>query len=384
MTNYEKLKIYSNPDLVVTEDNKVAWSTPETRRHGFHNLYRLPRYSFSVRAPTVLKLERDIDVNINFIPDVQEMTQAESFSGMVALKGQKIIFEKYATDFHAKHPHTLMSISKMTMHLICGDLIASGILDEYKKVREYLPGIGSGYAEATLKQLLNMDLENNYTEDYSDPYATSFQHETSLGWRLPTDDVQEQTQKEFLCTITQLGSTIKNDTPYAKYKSANTDVLAWICEEVSGRPLRDWIIAIVEATGIEGNWFMHTDREGFPITDGGVNLSCRDLARFGQLFCRYGEGVNGKSVGNEGFMRDTITNPGPPRLPPEDFVYYSNQTMTNKSWIGHGGYGGQFLLANPKTGVSVAFFSVLENTDALDENYKIKMINMMDEIAKNY
>ena len=384
MSLEKKFKTYKNPDLSITKYNLAAWAIPENRRHGFHNLYRLPRYSFSVRAPEILDLERDISVGMGFRSDVKEMTQSQSFSAMVVLKGQRLLYENYAGDFHPNHPHTLMSISKLTINLICGQLISNGSLDVLKKVKDYIPNIGSGYAEATVQQVLNMDLENNYSEDYSDPLSTSFEHETSLGWRLPSENINEQSQKEFLCTIESIGSSIENDTPYAKYKSANTDVLAWICEEVSQRPLRDWIIDIVEATGIEGNWYMHTDREGFPVTDGGVNLNCRDLARFGQLFCRYGLGVNNKFVGNKHFIQDTIKNPGPPRLPPEDFIFYSNQAMTNKEWIGHGGYGGQFLLANPKTGISVAFFSVLENSDALDNEYKIKMVEMMSDIATKF
>ena len=64
-----------------------------------------------------------------------------------------------------------------------------------KKVKEYLPEIGTGYAEATVQQVLNMDLSNNYSEDYSDPFACSFIHETSLGWRLPSKEIPEINQK---------------------------------------------------------------------------------------------------------------------------------------------------------------------------------------------
>ena len=37
--------------------------------------------------------------------------------------------------------------------------------------------------KATIQQVLNMDLSNSYSEDYSDPFASSFIHETTLGWR---------------------------------------------------------------------------------------------------------------------------------------------------------------------------------------------------------
>jgi len=52
--------------------------------------------------------------------------------------------------------------------------------------------------------------------------------------------------------------------------------------------------------------------------------------------------------------------------------------------LGHGGYGGQFMLANPDTGISVSFFSVLQNKDALDLDYSVDMVKMMEKISQEY
>ena len=86
MSFEKKLKTYKNPDLSITKYNLAAWAIPENRRHGFHNLYRLPRYSFSVRAPEILDLEHDISVGMGFRSDVKEMTQSQSFSAMVDIR----------------------------------------------------------------------------------------------------------------------------------------------------------------------------------------------------------------------------------------------------------------------------------------------------------
>ena len=58
--------------------------------------------------------------------------------------------------------------------------------------------------------------------------------------------------------------------------------------------------------------------------------------------------------------------------------------MTDGVWLGHGGYGGQFMLANLDTGVSISFFSVLQNKDALDLDYSVEVVKMMEKIAKYY
>jgi CubicO group peptidase (beta-lactamase class C family) len=95
-------------------------------------------------------------------------------------------------------------------------------------------------------------------------------------------------------------------------------------------------------------------------------------------------GADGNQIGNKEYIENTRKNPGPKNLPPKDFYNYSNQTMTNGTWLGHGGYGGQFMLANPDTGISVSFFSVLQNKDALDLDYSVDIVKMMEKIAEEY
>jgi CubicO group peptidase (beta-lactamase class C family) len=94
-----------------------------------------------------------------------------------------------------------MSVMKLTVNLIIGDLISKGVLDPNKKVQDYISEIGSGYADATIQQVLDMDLENDYSEDYGDVFADVFLHEACWGWRLGTKDNPETSQKIFLKSI---------------------------------------------------------------------------------------------------------------------------------------------------------------------------------------
>ena len=59
--------------------------------------------------------------------------------------------------------------------------------------------------------------------------------------------------------------------------------------------------------------------------------------------------------------------------------------MRSGDWIGHSGLGGQFLAINLKTRIVAAYFSVIDTPSGTDEEYKKKMINMLDEIvSENY
>ena len=71
-----------------------------------------------------------------------------------------------------------------------------------------------------------------------------------------------------------------------------------------------------------------------------------------------------------------------PYAAPRDWQRYSNHAVTDGQCLGHGGYGGQYMLANPDTGVAVVFFSVLENEHAYDAAYSAEVIRMAEEITR--
>jgi CubicO group peptidase (beta-lactamase class C family) len=171
---------------------------------------------------------------------------------------------------------------------------------------------------------------------------------------------------------------IRNPSGECQYKSANTDVLGWVAERVSGRSLRAYLIEIAEAAGIEHVMFMSTDREFFPLMSGGIALTARDLARYTLLFVSGGTGINGRAVGSKAFLDAARTNRGTRRT---DGYHYSNQLVSNGRWVGHGGYGGQWMLADERTGAAVAFYSVLENTSAVDPDYNRDRVALADEIV---
>ena len=374
-----KLTTIPNPELMVIEDNKAYWNLPGNRRWGFHNLHRVYRYGATIRSPEVLRLTKRIDSRIADMLEVQQLTNLPCFSGMVVVRGQNILYETDAPDFGPTQSHSIQSITKTIINLIIGRLVEEGRIDLNRSVAEYLPEIGSGYAQASLQQVLDMNVSNDFTEDYHDPHSTVYQMESSIGWRLPISEDDTNTIHQFLSKITS--NTVVNTTGHTLYKSTNTDVLGWIAERVTERRLLDLLIPIVEAAGIEGIFHISTDVEGVPLVDGGVCLTARDLARYGLLFIRRGLGVNGNQVGSADFIEKTRHAEGTQMPPPRDWLRYSNQTNTDGRWLGHGGYGGQYMLADLDSGVVVVFFSVLENRDAYEADYYTRIIKMGAKIG---
>ena len=384
----KKLVSVRNPELTTLKDNKASWNLPKTRRFGYRNLHKINRYSIFLRSDLILKLNSKPNKTIAKFPLVKKMTKNKSFCSLIVGNRQNIIFEKYAKDFKKNQPQTIMSITKMFVNLFIGELVTNRLIDLNKKVSHYLPKIGSGYANAKIQDVLNMNVINSYTEDYTKAYSSSFMHEPVGGWRLPKNLNNHLSQEEYLNTIKKSkNKSLINNSEYAFYKSANTDVVGLIIEKVSGRTLRDWVLSAVEAAGFEDGLYIASDRYGMPWMSGGGCLITRDFLRMGLLFARKGMGVGDRKVGSSSFLDKTIFNVGPKymNLSKDKYLYYSNSTMVSGNMIGHSGYGGQFLATNFKTGNVAAFFSVLETKSATKESYKTDMINMLiDLVNKKY
>ena len=384
----KKLVSVRNPELTTLKDNKASWNLPKTRRFGYRNLHKINRYSIFLRSDLILKLNSKPNKTIAKFPLVKKMTKNKSFCSLIVGNRQNILFEKYAKDFKKNQPQTIMSITKMFVNLFIGELVTKNLIDLNKKVSHYLPKIGSGYANAKIQDVLNMNVINSYTEDYTKAYSSSFMHEPVGGWRLPKNLKNHLSQEEYLNTIKKSkNKSLINNSEYAFYKSANTDVVGLIIEKVSGRTLRDWVLSAVEAAGFEDGLYIASDRYGMPWMSGGGCLITRDFLRMGLLFARKGMGVGNRKVGSSSFLNKTINNVGPKYmdLSKDKYLYYSNSTMVSGNMIGHSGYGGQFLATNFKTGNVAAFFSVLETKSATKESYKTDMINMLiDLVNKKY
>ena len=386
--NNDKLKSEANPSLVVLRDNKPKWYLPESRREGYRNLHKINRYGLLYRSDLVLKLNKKYNKKIEDIPSVKKIIKHKYFCSLLVGKNQDILYEKYANDFTEKTPQTIMSITKMFVNLFVGELIEKKIINLNKKISHYLPDIGSGYATATIQDVLDMNIINSYSEDYTDPYTSSFLHEPVCGWRLPANLDDNMGQEKFLNTIkANKKKDLTNSTEFSHYKSANTDVIGVLIEKVSGKKLNEWILDAVEAAGLEDALYMGTDRFGMPWISGGACLISRDFLRYGLLFSRKGLGVGNRKVGSEKFFDATLKNKGTKymELSQNKYLHYSNSSMKCGDWIGHSGLGGQFLAINLKNGIVASYFSVIETDSGTDENYKRDMINTLDEIVnKNF
>ena len=369
----------ANQDLSLVNDYLEHWNTPPYRRYGFHHLHQIVRYACSFRSSRVLKLTSTPESAIAKLASVRDLTSHPAFSALIVVRDNELLYERYASDFAADQPHSIMSITKTFTHLMVGACIDQGLIDVEKTVADYLPEIGSGYAGARIQDVLDMNILNEYSEDYADSSTMALAHNAAMGWRLPPSGEDDICNRDFLCTIKS--GDLANSSGLVNYKSANTDVLAWIVERTSKKSLKAMLLEIVEAAGLEHTFYMSTDRDGVPNTNGGACMTARDLARYGLIFARKGQGISKETVGSHQLMEATRQCTGPTFAPPDNYIHYGNQLKTNGQWIGHSGWGGQLLMVNPDNATAVAFFSVLENESASDDSYSRAIVAMAQELV---
>jgi hypothetical protein len=173
-----------------------------------------------------------------------------------------------------------MSVSKSLVGCVAGVLAGRGLLDPGAPVTTYVPEAGaSGYAGATVRHLLDMRTGVAFRETYAELDAEVRVMERSMGWR-PAEPGDPAGAYPYLITLGRAGPPGGDFT----YRSADSDMLGWVCERASGTRMADLIAALIwQPMGAERDGEITCDPLGSAIHDGGVSATARDLARFGQL-----------------------------------------------------------------------------------------------------
>jgi CubicO group peptidase (beta-lactamase class C family) len=220
---------------------------------------------------------------------------------VVVLHEGQIVFEQYFDGMTEETPHLLMSITKSVVGCIAGILVEQGLLDTDKQASTYVPEIvGSGYDGATVRQLLDMRTGVAFREEYTNQDAEVRVMERFMGWRPGEEDDGTRGMYFYL---TQLGTDTDHGGRFV-YRSADTDMLGWVCERAAGARMADLISLLIwQPMGAEFDAEITCDGVGSAIHDGGMSARARDVARFGQLVLDDGY-VRGTSIVPERWLHE--------------------------------------------------------------------------------
>ncbi|HJQ06269.1 MAG TPA: serine hydrolase [Nocardioides sp.] len=240
------------------------------------------------------------------VADVVAATETDAW--MVVHDG-RVLAEEYVAPMTPATRHLLMSVSKSVVGVTAGALVDRGLLDPERQVTSYLPELeNSGYAGATVRDVLDMRTGVRFSEDYLDPTSEVRRLDESVGWA-PHVSGGPATLHAFLATLV---AERPHGGPF-HYRSCETDVLGWICEAAGQAPLADLVSDLVwSRLGAEHDAFLCVDSEGSAMCDGGINTTLRDLARFGATVLGAGVAPTGERVVSQAWIDDLFA--GSPEL----------------------------------------------------------------------
>lgn len=256
---------------------------------------------------------RDLGAQTFVAPDGQARDVAgwlaESHAdGLAVLHRGRLVVEHYRNGLTPAQPHLIFSITKSLVALLVGILAERGLLDPEAPVSRYLPEIGGGYAGTTVRHCLDMTVSLDWNETDSDPDSSVRRYWEAVGWTPPTARAQPLDLHAYLRAVA------RDPAPHGervRYITANTDLLGWICERVTGEPLGELLSRhLWRPLGAERAASISVDRRGAPNAGGGLSCTLRDLARVGELVRRRGLAEDRQVV--PGWWIDDILTGGDP------------------------------------------------------------------------
>jgi CubicO group peptidase (beta-lactamase class C family) len=295
--------------------------------------------------------------------DWQHSLDANFTDAIVVLHQGCIVYEAYRGLMQPHRAHMAFSVTKSYTGTLAAMLLHEGLLDDQAPVTRYLPELAdTAYGDATVRQVMDMQIGVAYSEDYTDPQAGVWEHARAGGTLpRPPDYAGAQSYFAYLQTLRKQGEHGQD----FHYKTVNTDVLGWLLRRATGLSFGELLSQrLWQPLGTEEDASLLVDTEGTEFAGGGLSACVRDLARFGECLRQDGH-FNGRQIVPQAVVEDirfkgqaqAFKAKGPPTLP--GGAYRSMWWLTNNE---HGAYAargihGQAIYVDPTAQMTIARFA---------------------------
>ena len=370
------------PDGIASDPKTLGWmqgfppAPDKTIRFDNGSFYRFPAFRWSCSnmreliptknvwrgdGPAVLlpRAERNLD-DVPFTDMTgKPMTWAQSLvrnytDGILVMHKGKVVCEKYFGALEPQKPHIAFSVTKSFVGTMAAVLAAEGKLDPAALVTKYIPELkGTAYDDATVRQVMDMTVGVQYSENYADPKAEVWDY-ARAGGMLPAGPNYQgpKTFYEFLVNLKKEGN---HDEAFA-YKTVNSEILAWIVKRVSGKSLAALLSdTIWSKLGAEYDAYFQVDSVGTESGGGGLNTTLRDLARFGEMI-RLNGYYNRQQIIPAAVVEDIRSGANKAHFAKAGYATLPGWSYRNMWWVSHNEHGafmargihGQNIYIDPK------------------------------------
>ena len=323
-----------------------GWRFPNTRWSFSHQRELGPsavvRRGPAAAAALPYALRDDLDAVSFVTQDGRAMTWGESVEenftdGLVVLHRGQVVYETYRGALSPERPHLAMSVTKSFAGLLGAMLAHEGLIDPAAPVSAYVPELAqSAFGDATVRQVMDMTTGVRYREDYVDPDAEVRSYAVAAGWSArPQGYAGPATIFDFLKTLRKQG---QHGEAFA-YKTCNTEVLGWIVQRVADQPFAELVSErLWQKLGVEEDGYVMVDGAGFALCGAGLNVTLRDLARFGEMM-RCGGVFNGRRIVPEAVVADIASGARTEDFAKAGYVTLPGWSYRNQWWVSHNRFG---------------------------------------------
>lgn len=274
--------------------------------------------------------------------------------GILVMHKGKVVYEKYFGVLEPQKPHQAFSVTKSFVGTLAALLVEEGKFDPAALVTKYIPELkGTAYDDATVRQVMDMTVGVQYSENYADPKAEVYDY-ARAGGMLPAGPNYQgpKTYYEFLVKLKKEGN---HDEAFA-YKTVNAEILAWIVKRVSGKSLAALLSdTIWSKMGAEYDAYFWVDSVGTESGGGGLNTALRDLGRFGEMM-RLNGYYNGQQIIPAAVVEDIRRGGNKAYFAKVGYATLPGWSYRNMWWVSHNEHGafmargihGQNIYIDPK------------------------------------
>lgn len=342
------------------------WRKPPQNRWALRNVSKLLTTELiDRRVDDYLKIEDDFQdlSGVSFNTTSGPMTVAELLpwsqtDGFLVLHHGKAVFEYYTDGMSPDERHVMFSVSKSVLGMVLGVLQGQGLVDVTRPVVYYVPELAqSGYADATVQQVLDMAVEVKFDEVYSVVGGDVDQYRRVNGWDPVYDDLPPHTAREYL---TRLPRDTGVHGERFRYVSPNTDVAGWVAERVTGQSYARLVQDLLwRPMGAAHSAYMTVDRFGVARAAGGLCATLRDMGRIALMMA--GD-TRLAGIVPQAFVDDTFDAADPAVWANGQFSDYIHGGRYRNSWYVKPGPGraalaigihGQWLYADPTREIAI-------------------------------
>lgn len=327
-----------------------SWQEGPANRWAFAHLGELVPHAVVARAaPKSVPATDRLGRLVQLMPDLPVRLEASYTDAFLVLRGNDVVSEYYRPGFAPSDRHLLMSVSKSLCGTVIGALVRAGLIETERSVVDYIPELAGGaYDGPTVQHVLDMVVQVDYREAYTEPGSEAQTHDRAAGWR-PKQAGDPENTYEFLRRLRGPGQPGR-----FQYCSANTDVLGWLVERVTGERYSAALSThLWSKLNADRDAVITVDSSGFGAANGGVSCTARDLARVGRMMLDGGDAPGGRVLSEE-WVRSVFAG-GDPELMDQDQLRGGSYTrqwwcMGNErgNITGNGIYG-QNLWLDPRS-----------------------------------